>query len=1144
MAKRSDIETMALDPLPGAAEVLQLPASGPVVIPGGGLLSDAIYIELDGDLLVELGDGSRLVIDGYFDVPNPPPLATEAGTHVAADIVAAMAGRDPGMAQATATASGAPIGRVETAEGQVEIVHADGRRSDAEAGTLIARNDRIETGDDGAAGLLFADESTFSIGHHGKATFQDLVFDPDSNAAHATFSVQHGTFAFSGGGIADHDGAFLIKTPSATITVDGASGVGRVEGDGATSVTYLRAEDAEPGLIRVHNPGGSQVLDNSYETLTVEDFFQPPGSVFNLGPRDTVEHFGDAVSALPDAFTAMPQSLLATVRAGDPASKAAADALADEGLDPAGIAAGVAPGDTLADHLQVDRQTAFEIAARKAAIAAAARDAADQALGDAAAAERAAREQALRAEALAENKGEDVEQLRQQALGILEESEQRDRAFENAVRQAERAEAQETDAARAVAETDLAEAQAAERLAQAEEAVRRALEAADRARAEALAILDEAKQREQAFADAQRAAAEAKAEEDSSALAVAEADAAEEAAAAALRAADAAARAARAEADAAARVAQEAGTAAEVVESVVQRELAAIDPELLKPPAADDPASAKGEWITKVRASMDVASMSLTAGEDAAREAYRNALRRGSSIEDALARAVAAAEAYGGAASADRVIAAGPDGLIDGDEAANGPIEIAGGSGGGFGGDGSTTGVVGSDVLIGGAGADGLAAGGFGASGVDGLFGFGFSFTPITLSVRAKNSAERRDDAVALTATAVVADHSVIGSGLADFLVADTNANTMAGQEGNDFLYGETPVNYLAGTHNAGNALLNPTFAAAGSADLISGGAGDDMIWGGAGDDTLYGDLPADTSIFGLDLGSAGAGADTLWGGAGNDTLIGGGGADILEGEDGDDWFKLGDDDAADDTVRGGDAATDTGSDTVDYSGAGAAVTIDLGAGTATGTATGTDSVSGIEHAVGTDFDDTISGSAAANSLSGGDGNDTLFGLSGADNIFGYAGDDVIIGGEGTDTLSGGGGADTFRFEGGSGADALAHAASLGTDLINDYNASENDLFMLSDGDFGLGAAGTLTDGTNYFEADTTTIDAIAKDLSGGGVANAGIVIIGSANGGDGAEVWYTDDASNMSNANSYQIAEVSGADRSTIEAGDFQLKG
>lgn len=1133
MVKRYDIETTTLEDIPGSLEVLTLPDSGPLIVPGSGLLSDAVYARLDGDLLIELPDGSRLIVQDYFVTANPPAIATEAGAHIGPDVVAALAGIDAAETVNLAPV-GAPIGRIETTSGEAEVFRSDGSRVEAEQGMLVARGDRIETDSDGSVGLLFADESTFAISGDARVIFEDLVFDPDSTTAHATFVVQEGTFSFSGGGIAATDGAFAIKTPSATLHVDGASGAGRVEGDGGTMVTYLRADDVGDGAIRVTNPAGTQILDSSYEVTTVDDYFSVPSSVFRLGPRDVVEHFGDALAPLPDALAMMPESLLSTARGADPASRAVAAEAEENGF---GEERDLSLG--LEGDIQVDRETAFEIAARKAAIARSARDAADEALGDAASAENAARKQAADASELANAKQQDAEDLRAEALQVLQESQKRDDAFESAIRQAENAQQLEEEAARAVAETDLAEAQAAERLATAEEAVRHALEAAGQARTEALTILEEAKQKEEAFAEAQQAAENAKEEEESRALAVAEADAAEEAAAAALRAAEAAAELASKDAEVAVRVAQEASTAAEIVETVIERELAAIDPDLLKPPSADDPASTKGDWITNMRPLMDVANAALDAGEIAAREAYREALREGSSIEEALERAIIAAEAYGGAKSADQVIAAGPDGLIDGDD--DDAIVIAGGSGGFVGEEGAAD-AVGADVLIGGEGEDGIdGGGGFSYGGIDGLFGFGFTFTPIVFNVTAPKEEDDRDDPISITA-ATVTTNALQGTGLADFLVGNNTVSTIGGRESNDFLYGDTPTNYLSGTHNIGNTLTNPTFDANGSDDMISGGSGDDSLWGGSGADTLYGDVPNDTSGFDFALGAAGNGADSLFGGAGNDMLSGGGGSDTLEGEAGDDTFILGDDDGANDIVRGGDGTADSGMDTVDYSDAGAALTIDLTAGTAMGANTGTDTLDGIEHAIGSTLNDTISGSSASNSLSGGAGADTLSGLGGIDNIFGYAGDDVVIGGEGADTLSGGTGADEFRFEGGSGADALAHATSLGTDIITDYNASENDLFMLSDADFSLGNAGTLTDGTNYFEAASTTINAVAQNLSSG-VANAGVVVLGAANGGGGAEIWYTDDASAMNNSNSYQLASVNDADRSTIDAGDFSLK-
>lgn len=1129
MAKRFDVEIAPLDPVRGIPTIVDVPTDGPVVIPGGGLLSEAIYARHDNDLLIEIADGTRMVVSGYFDLESPPPIASEAGAHVSADVVAALAGDDSAPITPEIPVS-APIGRVEAAEGDVTIVRADGSRVDAEVGVLIGRGDRIETSPDGSAGFLFADEGTFSLGGSGRAIFEDLVFDPESATAHATFVVQQGTFSFAGGGISALDGAFAIKTPSATINVDGASGAGLVERDGATTVTYLRHEDTNDGIIKVSNPAGSEILDQSYEALVIEDFFTRPSDVFRLGPRDTAEHFGDAVLALPDASVVMPSSLLGAQRGADPATQALR---ADDPSSPA-------PGESFATEIQVDRDTAFEIAARKAAIAQEAREAADEAMRDAEAAEQVARQRADAADAVADQKTTDAETLRNRALEVLEESERRDHAFEEAFRRAEQTATREEAAARDVAETDIAEGQAAERLAAAEEAVREALQAAERARTEALEILEEARAKEEAFAAAQKAAQEAKEDEEAQALAVAEADAAEDAAAAALRLAEAAEEVAKANALAAERVAAEAGTAAEIVETVVERELAAIDPELLNPPANNELGLASGDWASNTNASMDVIAESIAVGQRAAREAFQGALDNGLTTESAMNEAIAAAEAYGGAAAADRVIAGGPDGLIgtnDDDE-----ILIAGGEGGfveGY----TDAGAVGTDVLIGGAADDGFIGGfgGTGGNGVDGLFGFNFAFTAITIDLTTPHRRDDRDDGVVVISTQTITDN-FRGSSLADFLVGSDADSTIGGLEGDDFIYGDTPTNYLSNTHNASNALTNPTFAATGGADLISGGAGADSIWGGAGIDTIYGDVPTNTSGFGFSLGSTTAGADNLFGGAGNDRLIGGGAADTLQGEGGNDTFILGDDDNANDTVWGGDSTADAGTDTVDYSDAGAAVNINLNTGSATGATTGTDTLSGVENATGTGFADTITGSADANTLSGGGGGDTVYGLAGIDNIFGYADDDVMVGGQGADTLTGGTGADTFQFEGGTGATTAAKVSSLGHDVINDYNMSESDLFMLSDGDFALGAAGTLTDGVNYFEATDTAFNTTPQDLSSG-VANAGVVVLGENAGGGGAEVWYTSDASAMTDSNSYQIATVAGADRSTIDAGDFNLK-
>ncbi|MGH6962836.1 MAG: beta strand repeat-containing protein, partial [Dongiaceae bacterium] len=120
-----------------------------------------------------------------------------------------------------------------------------------------------------------------------------------------------------------------------------------------------------------------------------------------------------------------------------------------------------------------------------------------------------------------------------------------------------------------------------------------------------------------------------------------------------------------------------------------------------------------------------------------------------------------------------------------------------------------------------------------------------------------------------------------------------------------------------------------------------------------------------------------GAGSDSFKGGAGKDTLTGGSGSDTLTGG--------------------------AGIDTVTYASAGAVI-VDL-ATNANGLDAAGDKLSGIETIIGSDFSDSISGDALANTIMGGQGGDMLGGGTG-----GVAG--------GLDTLLGEDGADTFRMFG------------------------------------------------------------------------------------------------------------------------------
>ena len=83
------------------------------------------------------------------------------------------------------------------------------------------------------------------------------------------------------------------------------------------------------------------------------------------------------------------------------------------------------------------------------------------------------------------------------------------------------------------------------------------------------------------------------------------------------------------------------------------------------------------------------------------------------------------------------------------------------------------------------------------------------------------------------------------------------------------------------------------------------------------------------------------------------------------------------------------------------------------------------DMLTGIEHLVGSNHNDTLAGDGADNVLEGRDGDDVLYGgpAGGDDRMDGGNGDDRVFGGKGDDTLIGGAGNDYLK--GGAGQDLL-----------------------------------------------------------------------------------------------------------------------
>jgi hypothetical protein len=265
-------------------------------------------------------------------------------------------------------------------------------------------------------------------------------------------------------------------------------------------------------------------------------------------------------------------------------------------------------------------------------------------------------------------------------------------------------------------------------------------------------------------------------------------------------------------------------------------------------------------------------------------------------------------------------------------------------------------------------------------------------------------------------------------------------------------------------------------------------------------------------------------GNDTIQGNGGNDKICGGDGNDILEGDSGND------------TLDGGSGALDMAF----YGSGPGPEQVDLSAGTATGD--GSDTLTGIEGAVGSQFADTLLGDAGFNLFAGLGGNDTVDGRGGGDVLAflsattgvtaNLASGSVSTPGEGTDTFSNIGGFagsdynDTLTGDGGSnillgmGGDDTLHGGA-GTDVLlggdgNDTLDGGGDLDRL----YADAGNDTLDGGGDLFNVASFALvpGPVNVDLTAGTATGAGtdtLTHISAVDGSSGDDTIVGDAASN-----------------------------
>jgi hypothetical protein len=123
----------------------------------------------------------------------------------------------------------ADAGEIKTASGTVHLERA-GKKLPAAVGTPVQQSDTLVTGADGAAGIVFTDNSRLSIGPNTVLGIDKYAFDSTTHAGQFDANLKKGTLAvISGKMVKQSPEAMRVRTPSSIMGVRGTEFVVKVD---------------------------------------------------------------------------------------------------------------------------------------------------------------------------------------------------------------------------------------------------------------------------------------------------------------------------------------------------------------------------------------------------------------------------------------------------------------------------------------------------------------------------------------------------------------------------------------------------------------------------------------------------------------------------------------------------------------------------------------------------------------------------------------------------------------------------------------------------------------------------------------------------------------------------------------------------
>jgi hypothetical protein len=118
-------------------------------------------------------------------------------------------------------------------------------------GIDVFSNERVRTGANDRAHLVFNDGSALSVGVNSEVTIDRFVYDPSTRDGDLQMTVARGAFRFVGGAISKKT-EVKVTTPAGNIGIRGGIATISIGNDGSMTITFLYGEYAS-----VTNAGGT-----------------------------------------------------------------------------------------------------------------------------------------------------------------------------------------------------------------------------------------------------------------------------------------------------------------------------------------------------------------------------------------------------------------------------------------------------------------------------------------------------------------------------------------------------------------------------------------------------------------------------------------------------------------------------------------------------------------------------------------------------------------------------------------------------------------------------------------------------------------------------------------------------------------------